>query len=331
MLFYIARRLVSAISVVLVTIIVSFLLFYAAPTDPAGYICGARCTPARVAEITHSLKLDEPVPQQLVGYVEGIFVGRDFTNSGVTTHCSAPCLGYSYQLGQPVTTLVRAALPVTVTIVLGAAVIFLSIGLWTGIAAARRRGTAVDRGLVMVSQGLGSIPYFVFALIISLYVPYYIHFMPEARYSAGQLTSAPFKWFEGFLLPWLTLGVFSSSLYTRYARASMIESLSEDYVRTARAKGISARRVVYKHALRAALTPITTIFGLDLAFQLSGALITEYIFGLPGLGVLTLHAFGRNDLPILMAGALIGAALLVAMNLIVDILYTVLDPRVRLT
>jgi peptide/nickel transport system permease protein len=209
--------------------------------------------------------------------------------------------------------------------VLGAAVVYLSVGVLAGTLAARRRGSAMDRGAVATTLGLSSVPYFVVALIVALYAT----FLPRAEYHS--LLDNPFAWASGLLAAWLTLGLTNAASYTRYSRASMIESLGEDYVRTARAKGISERRVVYRHGLRAAITPVATIFGLDLAVQMTGAIFTESIFGLPGLGVLTLRAFGQSDLPVLMGGVLVGAIVLVTLNLVVDLLYTVLDPRVRLT
>jgi peptide/nickel transport system permease protein len=329
MIMYILRRVASAISVIVVTIIASFCLFYLAPTDPAGVVCGPKCNPVRYQEIYKSMHLDESLPQQIGGYLEGLVAGRTYTSGGLTIDCSAPCLGYSYALGQPVTKLLANALPVTISIVFGSAIAYLVIGVAAGTFAARRRGTLLDRGVVAGTLSVGSIPYFVVALVASLYVPLYLGFIPHAAWVP--ITDNPLKWFGGLLLPWIVLGIVFSASYTRYSRGSMIESLSEDYVRTARAKGITERRVVYRHGLRAALTPIATIWGLDIAYSLTGAIFTESIFGLPGLGLVTLRAFGQYDLPVLMGGVLVGVVVLVLMNLLVDLLYTVLDPRVRLT
>ncbi|MFC7247520.1 ABC transporter permease [Catellatospora aurea] len=326
MLLYLLRRIVSAISVVLVAIIASFGLFYLAPTDPAGVVCGPKCTPERHAEITANLHLDDPMIQQIFTYVQGLVAGRTYTSAGVTIECAAPCLGYSYILGQPVTTLMAQALPVTVSIVSGSAIAFLLIGTLTGVIAARRRGTSADRAMVGGTLVLGAVPYFVVALMVALYIA------PATGLRAEYLPflDNPVAWALGLLAPWLTLGLVNAGPYTRYARASMIESLGEDYVRTARAKGISERRVVYRHGLRAAVTPLATLFGMDVAFALSGTIFTESIFGLPGLGQLTLRAFAQYDQPVLMGGVLLGATVLVVMNLIVDVMYTILDPRVRL-
>jgi len=321
---YVLRRLASALSVVLITLVASFGLFFLAPADPAGIMCGPKCPTERYEDIRASLHLDEPVPVQIGGYLKGLVAGRTYTSGGVTVECPAPCLGYSYTLGQPVTKLMVQAVPVTVSIVLGAAVVYLTVGTLAGTVAARRRGSVLDRGAVAATLGLSSVPYFVVALIVALYAT----FLPRSGYHS--LLDNPVAWAGGLLAAWLTLGLTNSASYTRYSRASMIESLGEDYVRTARSKGISERRVVYRHGLRAAVTPVATIFGLDLAFQMTGAVFTESIFGLPGLGLLTLRASGQFDLPVLMGGVLVGATVLVTLNLLVDLLYTVLDPRVRL-
>ena len=324
MLLYILRRVISAISVVIVTVVASFVLFFLAPTDPAGVICGPRCTPERLHDITESLNLDQPPIEQIGLYFKGIVVGRDYTSGGVTRHCSAPCLGYSYVLGVPVTDLLAKAVPVTLSIVLGGSIIYLGFGVLIGTIAARVRGTTLDRFAVGSSLVIGSVPYFVVALIIALYAT----FLPKSQYVS--FFTNPVQWASGLLAAWLCLGLTNSASYTRYSRASMIEALGQDYTRTARSKGISERRVVYRHGLRAAMTPVITIFGVDVAYQLVNTIFTERIFQLPGLGLRLLNAFNQYDLPVLMGGVIVGATVLVVMNLVVDILYTVLDPRVRL-
>jgi peptide/nickel transport system permease protein len=323
-LLYILRRVISAISVIIVTIVTSFMLFFLAPSDPAGVICGVRCTPERLRDITKSLNLDQPAIQQILLYFKGIVVGNDYTTGGVTRHCAAPCLGYSYIFGQPVTKLLAQALPVTLSIVLGGAVVYLIVGVLMGTIAAQVRGTPLDKAVVGTTLVVNSVPYFVVAVLVALYAT----FLPRSEYHP--LLQNPVLWATGLLAAWLTLGLTNAASYTRYSRASMIEALGQDFTRTARSKGISERRVVYRHGLRAAMTPVATIFGIDLAFQLTGAIFTEGIFQLPGIGLLTLRAFYQYDLPVLMGGVLVGAVVLVLMNLLVDILYTFLDPRVRL-
>jgi peptide/nickel transport system permease protein len=220
--------------------------------------------------------------------------------------------------------MVGDALPVTVSIVLGGAIVYLIVGVTAGTIAAQRRGTTLDRVTVGASLLVNSVPYFVVALLVALYVT----FLPHSQYNP--LTQNPLAWAGGLMAAWLTLGLTNAAAYTRYSRASMIESLGQDFVRTARSKGIGERRVVYRHGVRAALAPVVTILGLDIAGQLAGALFTESIFGLPGLGVMTLNAFAKYDLPVLLGGVLVGSVCLVVMNLVVDIVYTILDPRVRL-
>ena len=326
MLLYILKRVASAISVVFVTLVASFALFFLAPTDPAGVICGPRCTPQRLADIRSSLSLDQPPVQQIALYMKGLVVGRDFSNGGITQHCSAPCMGYSYRLGAPVTELLLQAVPVTISIVLGGAIVYFFVGVLTGTIAARHRATPLDRVTVGTSLLVNSIPYFVVALLVALYVVNVV--LPGSAWHP--FWQNPLAWASGLLGAWLTLGLTNAASYTRYSRASMIEALGQDFVRTARSKGISERRVVYRHGVRAALTPVVTILGLDIAYQLTNALFTESIFGLPGIGVLTLRAFGSYDLPVLLGGVMVGSVVLVLMNLIVDIAYTFLDPRVRL-
>jgi peptide/nickel transport system permease protein len=316
----------SAISVVFVTLVASYALFLLAPTDPAGTICGPKCTPERVEEITKSLNLDEPPLEQIGAYLKGIFVGRDMEIGGTVVHCPAPCLGYSFPTGQPVTEILARALPVTLSIVLGGAIIYSTVGVFTGTIAARYRSSNLDRFTVGASLLINSVPYFVVALLVALYLTR--GFLPRPQWTP--LLENPLMWAAGMTAAWLTLGLTNAAQYTRYSRASMIDSLGQDYVRTARSKGISERRVVYRHGVRAALTPVVTILGLDIAYQFVNTLFTESIFGLPGLGVMTLRAFAQYDLPVLLGSVIVGATVLVCMNLVVDIVYTFLDPRVRL-
>ncbi|MGZ6880252.1 MAG: ABC transporter permease, partial [Mycobacteriaceae bacterium] len=328
---YLTRRVVSAISVVIATVIASFALFFIAPSDPASAICGdTRCSQQRYEDIRKSLNLDRPVTEQFTDYAGGIVFGRDYTDGGVTQHCEAPCLGYSFKTGQPVLQQIEARLPVTLTVVLGASVIFFCVGVTVGSMAARRRGTAGDRALVGATLVMSSIPYYLVALLVFLYLVILFPVLPRPGYfPIGE--DGPVKWFLGFLAPWLVLGIYNSTSYTRYSRGSMVEALSEDYVRTARSKGISERRVTYVHGLRSSITPVVTIYGLDIAALIVGSLFTERIFDLPGIGNLVLQSFANSDLPMIMGTVIVGAVVLVVMNLLVDIVYSFLDPRVRLS
>ncbi|MEO7129941.1 MAG: ABC transporter permease [Dermatophilaceae bacterium] len=328
MLTYILRRIGLAFTVLMATLIAAFLLFFAGPADPAQAMCPEqRCTAERLAGIRANLGLDRSLPIQFSEYFTGLFVGRDFTFAGEQIHCSAPCLGMSFLTNRPVTEEIFTRFPATVLLTAGVIVVVLIVGVGIGVIAANVRGTPMDRLLIGGSQVFGAIPYYVVALIFALYMTRFNAFLPQARsMSDGVLNFLP-----GLIAPWIILGLVTSTGYTRYTRNSMIETLSMDYVRTARSKGISETKVIGKHALRAALSPIVTILGLDIAALLSGTLVTERIFEIDGIGKLSLDALGRDDLPIIMGTVLVTAVLVVTMNLIVDVVYSFIDPRVRLT
>jgi len=325
---YIARRILMATSVLLVALIATFLLFFAGPADPAQSMCGElRCSAQKLADIRHSMKLDRPVPEQFAEYFKGVFVGREITMSGSTTECSAPCLGYSFRSQQEVKGAILSRFPTTAALALMAMSIFVTVGVTTGVLAARRRGTRLDRAVVGASQVFGAIPYYILALLFALYLTVLNPILPRS----ATITGGAGPWFLGLIAPAIILGLYTSTSYVRYSRASMVDTLSQDYVRTARSKGISENRVVYKHALRAAISPVVTILGLDMAFLLSGTLITEQIFGVDGIGRFAIQSLFNDDLPIIMGTVLISAFFVVTMNLIVDIAYSFVDPRVRLS
>jgi len=327
-LTYILRRVALALSVILATLVSAFLLFFAGPSDPAQAMCPeTKCNPARLEAITKSIGLDKPLTQQFFEYFKGLFVGRDFVYAGDTVHCGAPCLGFSFVTRRSVNEELFTRFPNTVVLALMAAVVFVTVGVTLGIIAAIRRGTTVDRGLVGASQVLGSIPYYVLALLVALYPVILWNLLPQ--YSAISAGVGPY--FMGMLAPALILGLVTSASYVRYTRNSMLETLSMDYIRTARSKGIHERTVLFKHGFRAAMSPIATILGLDIAALLTGTLITEQIFGVDGIGRRGLAALRSFDLPVIMGTVLIGAVVVVVMNLVVDIAYSFIDPRVRLS
>lgn len=330
MLVYVARRLLLALSVLVAVIAFTFGIFFVGPGNPAYSLCSTKCTTARVAQIDHQLGLDRPKVEQLGDYLQGLVVGRDIKSDGsVIGHCDAPCLGWSYVQQQSVTTQVKQALPVTVSIVLGSAILFIPLGLLLGVVCARRRGSPLDRTLVGISQVIGNVPYYAVALILNLYLIFQWKVLPATEYVP--LSENPAKWFVGFLGIWLIYGIFQSMLYVRYVRSFMIGTLAQDYVRTARSKGIPERKVVWNHALRATMAPYITLIGLDIALSLSGAIFTEQIFNVDGLGRLALGALGTSDLPVIAGTVLTGAVFVVIGNLIVDLLYVVVDPTVKLS
>jgi peptide/nickel transport system permease protein len=328
---YIVRRIISGLLVLFIVSVSVFVLFFAGPNDPATAYCPeTKCTPSRLSEIKIQLGLNQPVVRQYGQYMKGIFVGRNFHEGGITIKCPAPCLGVSFKLRLNVWNYLRDAFPATLSIAVGAVVLFLSMGLVIGVLAARNRGTTLDRGLVSTSLVINAFPYYLVALLTYLLFINKWGLLPDSGYFSP-FHHGPIAWAKGMLAAWLVLGIVNSTAYARFSRGSMIEALNEDFVRTARAKGLSERRVSLKHALRAAIVPVVTIFGLDLAGYLAGTLITEYIFNIQGIGVASLAAVKSLDLPIIAATVLFAAFLIVVLNLVVDLIYSVIDPRVRLT
>ncbi|EWT02960.1 ABC transporter permease [Intrasporangium oryzae NRRL B-24470] len=328
MLTYILRRVALALSVIMATLVSTFLLFFAGPADPAQAMCPElKCTPERLASIRTSLGLDKPLFQQFTEYFSGLFVGRDFQYAGDTVHCSAPCLGFSFHTGRPVGEMIFTRFPNTLVLTFMAVIIFVTVGVSIGILAATRRGTSVDRSLIGFSQVFGSIPYYIVALLFSLYLVTLWGVLPQFQ----SMDKGLLPYLGGLIAPAIILGLVTSTSYTRYTRNSMIDTLSMDYIRTARSKGISERTVLVRHGLRAAMSPIVTILGLDIAALLAGTLITEKIFNVDGIGKQAIDALRNDDLPVIMGTVLIAATAVVVMNLVVDIAYSYIDPRVRLS
>jgi peptide/nickel transport system permease protein len=321
MVRFLIRRLLLGVLVVWLISMVVFAIFYLDPAGPdavARRIGGKAATPLILAQIKHRLYLDHSVPAQYGHWVWGLLHGD---------------LGFDYYNSVPVTTIIKQAFPISFWLATGAAILWVSMGVLSGILSAVRPRTLLDRAFTTLALFFYSFPTFVLGLILLL-VFYYeltIHhagFFPPSGYI--NLTDNPYQWFKHLLLPWVTLAAVTAAAYTRLTRGSMLDVLGEDYIRTARAKGLSERRVVFRHALRAALTPVVTQFGIDLGTLVGGAIITEQVFGLPGLGFTAVHAINSNDLPVIIAITMIAATAIVVANIIVDALYAVLDPRVRL-
>ncbi|GID31416.1 ABC transporter permease [Paractinoplanes brasiliensis] len=332
MLSYIVRRVFNAIITLLVVTAVTFGIFFAIPkaigTDPALLYIGKQSDPAAIEGIRQKMGFDEPIYVQYGNFLKGIVAGRDYSNGADVTHCPAPCLGYSFSTDQEVTPLLLEDIPVTLSLALGAAVLWLLIGISAGVLSALRRGSFVDRAAMTTALAGVSLPVYFTGLLSSAIFVYALGWLPESNYAP--LTEDPGQWFTSLILPWITLAFLFAATYARLTRANMLETLGEDYVRTARAKGLTERIVIGKHALRSGLTPIVTIFGLDLGALLGGAILTENVFNLRGLGYQALNAIRQNDLPIILGVTLIAAFFIVFANLIVDLVYGWIDPRVRL-
>jgi len=332
-LTYIIRRLFNAVITLLVVTLVTFGIFFLVPkvtgSDPALLYIGKQSDATALEGIRTKMGLNDPVIVQYGKFLKGLVAGRDYANGPDVTHCPAPCLGYSFKTDQEVTPLLLDDLPVTVSLALGAAVLWLIMGVSTGVISALRRGSIVDRGVMTGALAGVSLPVYFTGLLSSAIFVYWLGWLPEGQYVP--FLENPGEWFVQLLLPWITLAFLFAATYARLTRANMLETLGEDYVRTARAKGLPERTVIGKHALRSGLTPIVTIFGLDLGALLGGAVLTENVFNLRGLGWQALTAIKGNDLPVILGVTLIAATFIVFANLIVDVIYSVIDPRVRLS
>lgn len=335
MFAYIIKRVLLGLIVVIMVSMSVFALFWYGPTSPAKVVCDRqtnnRCSPERELIYEKNLGYQNPIYEEYGKYAKGVFVGRDIKLGTDSTHCDAPCLGLSYTNYTPIWDSLKEKLPATISLAVGGAILYLAIGIPIGIAAARRRGTTADKALVSSFLFLSSVPYYLFALLMWVYVTqkWQVPFFESTGYTP--LFDNPAKWFQGLALAWLALGIFNCTAYTRYSRGAMVETLSEDYIRTAKAKGLPPRTVVYKHGLRSAMVPVITIFGIDVGLLLAGTIFTEQIFGIDGIGRWGLLAVRDRDLPVVSAVALFGAIVMIVSNIIVDLIYSVLDPRVRLS
>lgn len=332
---YVVKRLLGgAIVVVLISLSV-FVLFWKGASSPAQPLCDRetqnRCSPDRLEGYMESLGYNNPMFGEYLKFAKGVFVGRDIKIGSNDYPCPAPCLGYSFTTKVPVYQELKDRIPATVSVAAGGASMYLLLGIPIGVAAARRRGSTADKALVSTFLILSSIPYYLFALLLYLYttVIFEVPIFSDTGYTP--ISENPYKWFTGLFLAWVALGIFGSTQYTRFARGAMVESLSEDYIRTAKAKGLPTRTVVYKHGLRAALVPIVTIFGIDVGTLLAGTIFTERIFEIQGIGFWGLQAVYQRDFPVVQATVLFGAIVMIISNIIVDVVYSLLDPRVRLS
>ena len=317
MIRFLTRRVAFGAGVLLVLSAFVFFLFFVAPGDPARMIAGDKATESQLAQIRKNLGVDKPI---FVQY--GAFMGKALSGD----------LGFSYRNQQPVAPIILRRIPVTLSLVLGGAVLWLSIGVPIGIMSARHAGSLRDRlGQAFILVGL-SFPTFVLGMM-SLYLLYFLPkqagftLFPAGGYKA--LTSNPALWAWHLALPWTTLALTMAAVYARLTRGQMLEVMGEDYIRTARAKGLSERRVVWKHGLRAALTPLVTQLGADIAMLLGGVIIIEQVYGLQGVGALAVQAVANQDRPIIIGVVLLGGLFIVIANIVVDLFYVLLDPRVR--
>ncbi|MEU4229951.1 ABC transporter permease [Nonomuraea sp. NPDC026600] len=326
---YLAGRFAGIVLILFLICLFTFLIFFTLQPDPAVMICGKTCTPERIDQIRAVLGLDRPFFAQFWTFLAGIFAGRDYGSGPNLVHCAAPCLGYSFQTSQSVWQMVLDRLPVSATVAIGAAVLWLLVGIVAGLVSAVKEGTWWDRAAMGLALGGSSIPNYVLALALQYVLVVWLQILPFP--SAVAFSDGPALWFQSYLMPWVVLATGYACLYARLTRANVIDTLAENFMRTARAKGLSPALTLRRHALRPALTPIATIFGMDFAALLGGALITETVFGLNGVGKMAADSIAKNDQPVIMAVTLLAAFFVVVGNVVVDLVYTRLDPRVRIT
>ncbi|MDX3097430.1 ABC transporter permease [Streptomyces sp. ME01-24h] len=333
MLVYIFRRLINVVALLVVVSMVTFGIFFMVPkitgSDPALLYAGRATNKVAIEGIRHKMGLDKPITVQYGEFVKGIVVGRDYDGGSDTTHCPAPCFGYSFKNEQPVWPMLLDRLPVTASLAAGASLLWLIGGVATGVISALRRRTVLDRATMITALAGVSLPVYFTGLLASAIFVHSLGWLPEIGYV--DFADNPLLWAQNLILPWITLAFLFAATYARLTRATMLEILGEDYIRTARAKGLKEGVVIGKHALRSTLTPIITIFGLDLGQLLGGAVLTETVFNLKGLGNAAVSAIGTQDLPVILGVTMFAAFFIVMANLIVDLLYAVVDPRVRLT
>jgi peptide/nickel transport system permease protein len=319
MLFYIARRLVWTLVVVAAVIAITFAVFYLLPAgDPALRFAGKNPNPAELQQIRERLGLDQPWYVQFGRFTQHFFTGDQY---------GWPGLGYTYASGASVKSLIMQRAPRTLFLIAGAAIIWLVLGVSIGVISAVKRRSLVDRSAMGFALVGISTPVFWLGLM-ALFI-----FWRQLGWTGGTGYVSPVDSVTGFfshmILPWIVLALLYAAFYARMTRNNLLETLGEDYIRTARAKGLSERQVIFKHGLRASLTPIVTMFGMDVALLVGGAVITESVFNLQGLGYLAINDALQQDLPVVLGVVLLAAVAVAMANLIVDILYAFIDPRVR--
>jgi peptide/nickel transport system permease protein len=333
---YIVRRLLWAVVMLFALSVVTFSIFYlvprlggATPETLAARYVGRAATPETVHLTAERLGLLDPVPVQYWHWIKGILTGAEYDYGSGVERCPPPCFGYSFITKQPVWPELLDRAPVSISLVVGASLIWLVVGLTVGVISALRRGTVFDRGAMGVALAGVSLPIFFTGLIALAFFSYKLRITAPGG-SYVPFSENPAQWAYSLLLPWITLAFLFAAQYARLTRAGMLDTMSEDYIRTARAKGLPERTVVLRHGLRGALTPVLTIFGLDVGLLLGGAVLTEKTFSLNGLGKYGYDAIVANDLPKILGFTLVAGFFVILANLIVDLLYGVIDPRVRL-
>lgn len=322
------RRVIGAVVTLLAISVIVYVVFYATPGNVAQITCGPRCSPEQVRQVAEQLKLDDPLYLRYWHFLQGIVVGHDYSTGTSVEHCPAPCLGLSYQSDQQVTQMIFDKLPVSLSLVLGGMVLWLILGVGTGVLSVWRRGRFTERALTGITLAGIAMPTFVIGLILMIIVCGQLELLPFPQYV--NFSDDPEQWAWNLLLPWLTIALAEAAYFARLTRASMLETLAEDHIRTFRAYGVGERAIVGRHALRGALAPVIALNANDFGAMMGGAVLVETLFGLPGIGQELVHAVSVVDLPVVVGTVLVIGFFVVLANAVADVLYAVADRRVVL-
>jgi peptide/nickel transport system permease protein len=317
---YLIRRVLWACVLFVAVTMVTYVIFFIVPANPANLVCGRSCTPEAVRKTEKFLHLDEPVWQQYLRFLKQLVVDQS--------------LGRSYATRRDVNSIVAAAAPVTATLVFGGAIAWMLLALPVGILSALRPRSLLDRAaMVFVLVGISAHPVWI-GLIFAYTFGFKLGWTPITGYcdfiNPATECGGPVQWAYHMILPWATFMILFAALYVRMIRANVLETLNEDYVRTARAKGAPESRVLRSHVLRNAMLPVVTMLGMDIGLALGGAVFTESVYGLPGLGRVVIQSLENFDLPITQGVVVFATLAIILFNLVVDLLYAVIDPRIRL-
>lgn len=323
---FLISRLGQTVLVLVLIAFITFAIFSLWPSNPAALACGKPCTPENLQRASEFMGYSDPWYTQFWHYLVGIVAGRTFGSGTGAIVCSAPCLGYSFRLSTPVTELITSRLPVTASIAIGAAILWLVTGVAAGVVSALKRGSRLDRTIMTATVFGVSAPSYLLGLLGILLFGFTLDMVPVSGYVP--LTQSPVDWAWHLVLPWCVLALISAAVYARMVRGEMLENMGEDYVRTARAVGLPEKRVIGRHVMRNISLPVVTYFALDLGGMLGGAVITERVFSMQGLGALLMDAVSTTDVPVVMGVTLVAAAFVIVANLLVDAFAAAIDPRV---
>ncbi|WP_406454965.1 ABC transporter permease [Streptomyces sp. NBC_01622] len=326
---FVLRRGIGTVITLLAISVIVYVVFFVTPGNVAQITCGPRCSPEQVHQVAQQLRLDDPLYLRYWHFLQGILVGQDYSTGTSVEHCSAPCLGLSYQGDQQVTQLILTKLPVSLSLVFGAMVLWLILGVGTGVLSAWRRGRFTERLLTGITLAGVATPVFVIGLVLMIVVCGQLQLLPFPQYVG--LTDDPEQWAWNLLLPWFSLALIEAAAFARLTRASMLETLAEDHIRTFRAYGVGERSIIGRHALRGAFAPIIALNANNVGSAVGGAVLTETLFGLPGIGQELVHAVNVVDLPVVVGMVLVIGFFVVIANAVADVLYAVADRRVVLS